>query len=383
MDNIDGSEQYIDQSDEPPPSLLIIILDTNPRAWSALAATLPLSKALANLLVFINAHLASNNANTVAVLASHVDRAEWLYPSSINRSTYKTPKALDRDGALNGTTEDRASSGSDTHQMADEANKYRPFRLIEEEVTSNLHALLSSTTPSTLSHTHSTMMAGSLTLALSYINRQTLLYASSSGRNPSAGPSNNSSSSTGHSNPNTSLSTSTPSLQSRIFILSASTDLASYYIPTMNSIFACQRLNIPIDVLKLLSPSTFLQQAADATGGVYLAPQSPQGILQYLMMAYLPDQTARMHLVRPTQVDVDFRAACFCHKRVVDVGFVCIFCTPPPEAICLTCGTHLTLGDYGSKPAVVPRKKKKRKGAAGRLGTEGSPTPGPGTPRAG
>jgi hypothetical protein len=38
-----------------------------------------------------------------------------------------------------------------------------------------------------------------------------------------------------------------------------------------------------------------------------------------------------------------------------------VFCTPPEGAICLTCGTHLELGDYGSKPAVFPRKKKKKK----------------------
>lgn len=28
----------------------------------------------------------------------------------------------------------------------------------------------------------------------------------------------------------------------------------------------------------------------------------------------------------PTAVGVDFRAACFCHRRVVDVGFVCSIC---------------------------------------------------------
>ncbi len=38
-----------------------------------------------------------------------------------------------------------------------------------------------------------------------------------------------------------------------------------------------------------------------------------------------------------------------------------VFCSPPEGAICLTCGTQLTLGDYGKKPAVVPKKKKKKK----------------------
>src|ERR1700709_1978660 len=64
----------------PTPSLLVIVLDTNPHAWALLAPTLPLSKAIANILVFINAHLAVNNANQVAVVASHSHRAVWLYP---------------------------------------------------------------------------------------------------------------------------------------------------------------------------------------------------------------------------------------------------------------------------------------------------------------
>lgn len=38
-----------------------------------------------------------------------------------------------------------------------------------------------------------------------------------------------------------------------------------------------------------------------------------------------------------------------------------VFCSPPEGAVCLTCGTHLQLGEYGGKPAVVAKRKKKRK----------------------
>lgn len=38
-----------------------------------------------------------------------------------------------------------------------------------------------------------------------------------------------------------------------------------------------------------------------------------------------------------------------------------VFCSPPEGAICLTCGTQLTLGDYGKKPAVISKRKKKKK----------------------
>jgi transcription initiation factor TFIIH subunit 3 len=100
-------------------------------------------------------------------------------------------------------------------------------------------------------------------------------------------------------------------------------------------------------------------------------------------MAFLPDQRSRKHLVLPTRVDVDFRAACFCHRRVVDVGFVCsiclsIFCEPPENGDCLTCGTHLEMGDYGAKPAVVARKKKKKKARPNGTAATPTPTPTPG-----
>ncbi|KAK3066191.1 hypothetical protein LTS18_001926, partial [Coniosporium uncinatum] len=81
MDEIDGNDRTETVTAGPPPSLLTIILDTNPFAWSLLASTLPLSKAVANLLVFINAHLAINHANQVAVIASHTTCAQWLYPT--------------------------------------------------------------------------------------------------------------------------------------------------------------------------------------------------------------------------------------------------------------------------------------------------------------
>ncbi|KAL8867557.1 MAG: hypothetical protein Q9198_008471, partial [Flavoplaca austrocitrina] len=57
------------------------------------------------------------------------------------------------------------------------------------------------------------------------------------------------------------------------------------------------------------------------------------------------------------------------------------FCSPPSDAICLTCGTQLKMGNYGQKPAVVARKKKKRKnrldGANGGDTGSGAATPVP------
>jgi len=160
-------------------------------------------------------------------------------------------------------------------------------------------------------------------MALSYINKATINFLDTgSGAQPTP----------------TNLDTSdTPvGLQSRILVVSVSGDLAHQYIPIMNSTFAAQRLRVPIDILKLAGDTVFLQQAAFTTKAVYLQLANLQGVLQYLMMAFLPDQLARKHLVVPTQEVVDFRAACFCHRRVVDVGFVCSIClssTYPPSTV--------------------------------------------------
>ena len=269
-------------------------------------------------------------------------------------------------------------------QSAGWVNKYRPFRIVEEQVTHNLRRLLESTTADQLQATTSTMMAGALTMALSHINRRSIAWMDARG----GGPTNfdSSSSSADLHRLRGSENALNGALLSRILIVSVSsaTGSAHQYIPIMNTIFACQRLQIPIDVSKLSGDAVFLQQACDATRGIYMSLSEPRGLLQYLMLTFLPDQRSRQHLVLPARVDVDFRAACFCHRRVVNIGFVCsiclsIFCEVPEDGVCLTCGTPLQTGDYGAKPAVLARKKKKKKKLYQNGDSTPASTPNPGT----
>ncbi|KIW33298.1 uncharacterized protein PV07_00156 [Cladophialophora immunda] len=431
MNAVDASEHFDkpSYSTEQSPSLLAVILDTNPAAWSLLSSTLPLSSAVANLLVFINAHLAANYTNKVAVIASHCDKATWLYPSpteqKLPRSASARAKRHPQDPSrgdnlsdstkrlkLNGPTGDAPVKSS-----ANTGSKYRPFRLVEEEVLRNLTSLLSGTSPDAVASSSSTMIAGALTLALSYINRESILLTESL-----VGSTNASSGSVRDPTAAVAGEGATQSLQSRILLISASpsTDLAHQYIPIMNAIFACQRLSIPIDILQLPLPTSsrssmpstatttssttdpssskttstrshahsnstvFLQQAADATHGIFIpahltsssspnssspAKTASQSLLTYLLTSFLSSPLTRSaHLILPTRIDVDFRAACFCHRNVVSVGFVCsiclsIFCEPPENGDCLTCGTHLAVdeGGYGKTPVVVASKSKKKK----------------------
>lgn len=58
-----------------------------------------------------------------------------------------------------------------------------------------------------------------------------------------------------------------------------------------------------------------------AAGGLYLEHKEVC-IAQYMFATFLPSQSCRKYLKLRKQQSVDFRAACFCHKRVVDIAYV-------------------------------------------------------------
>lgn len=202
------------------------------------------------------------------------------------------------------------------HTIPDNPNKYRPFSTVETAIVNSFTKLMDETNQSHLASTATTMIGGALSLALSFIAKTTLLHAPVTSRADDM---------MALADSETTQAQRVP-LTSRILIVSVSGDLANQYIPVMNSIFAAQRKRIPIDILKLAGDTVLLQQASDATGGIYMKPEKPEGLLQYLMMAFLPDATARAHLIMPSAGGVDFRAACFCHRKVVDIGYVCSVC---------------------------------------------------------
>jgi transcription initiation factor TFIIH subunit 3 len=103
---------------------------------------------------------------------------------------------------------------------------------------------------------------------------------------------------------------------------------------------------VTIDACQLFGPETvFLQQAAHLTNGSYIYLERRDALLQYLtvishepisdgvlnagitfQMTFLSPIAIRSIIAVPTQEKIDFRAACFCHKNIVDIGFVCSVC---------------------------------------------------------
>ncbi|KAF8556130.1 transcription factor Tfb4 [Imleria badia] len=284
-------------------SHLSVIVDLSPAQWHLSAqATNPyplsIETFLSHLLAFLNAHIASKHENTLAVFGAFPGKSVMLYSSTETSTLVDDAVPLD-------------------------ANSYPPFKTVDTSVLQRIKSELEAL--GEMEEEPPCALVGALTKALCYINRIT--HPSTSATNVVEDP------------------TILP--DPRILILSVSPDLSSSYIPIMNSIFSAQKLKMTIDVCKIYGPDTvFLQQAAHLTNGSYIYLERRDALLQYLIMSFLSPPSIRRVLAVPTQDKIDFRAACFCHKNIVDIGFVCsvclsIFCQPVP--VCSTCRTKFPL----------------------------------------
>jgi len=116
--------------------------------------------------------------------------------------------------------------------------------------------------------------------------------------------------------------------RAQVLVLLATPDDPAQYNSVMNCIFAAQRAAIMIDCFAIRTSSTFMQQAAHMTGGVYVEPTAQQelGLAQLLITLALPDRACRALLRQPKAHDVDFRAACFLTNQLLDRAYVCSVC---------------------------------------------------------
>ncbi|KAK0225909.1 TFIIH subunit Tfb4/p34 [Armillaria fumosa] len=265
-------------------SHLSVVVDLSPTQWhlsghSSNTYPLALNSFLSQLLVFLNAHLASKHENTLAVFGAFPGKSVMLY-SSIDQE-------------------------SDTTMQMD-SNSYLAFKVVDsvivQKIRDELDALMDDEEEAPCG------LVGALTKALCYVNRVALTSTVSSD------------------NTSQSLEAASPT-DPRILILSVSPDLTTSYIPIMNAIFSAQKLKVAVDACQIYgTDSVFLQQAAHLTGGSYISLERRDALLQYLIMSFLSPPSIRKVLSVPTQDRVDFRAACFCHKNIIDIGFVCSVC---------------------------------------------------------
>nr|XP_025872871.1 general transcription factor IIH subunit 3 isoform X2 [Vulpes vulpes] len=304
-------------SDEDELNLLVIVVDTNPIWWGKQAlkeSQFTLSKCIDAVMVLGNSHLFMNRSNKLAVIASHIQESRFLYPG-------KNGKLGDFFGDPGNPSEFSPSGSKD--------GKYELFTAANEVIVEEIKDLM---IKSDIKGQHTeTLLAGSLAKALCYIHRMNKEVKDNQ------------------------------EMKSRILVIKAAEDSALQYMNFISIMFSeCSFQNILIDACVLDSDSGLLQQACDITGGLYLkVPQMPS-LLQYLLWVFLPDQDQRSQLILPPPIHVDYRAACFCHRNLIEIGYVCsvclsIFCNFSP--ICTTCETAFKI----SLPPVLKAKKKKLK----------------------
>ncbi|KAG5260809.1 hypothetical protein AALO_G00296850 [Alosa alosa] len=287
-------------------SLLVIVLDVNPIWWGQQTQRQPeftLSKCLDAVMVMGNSHLIMTRTNKLAIIASTCQESHFLFPSK-------------HWSAGDGTGDDSVSAGGD--------GKYELLSVANDFMAEEIRALIARME---VKDQTDTLLAGALAKALCYIHRLSKQLAAGQ------------------------------DMTSRILVIKAAEDCALQYMNFMNVIFAAQKQGVLIDACVLDSDSGLLQQACDITGGLYLKIPQRVALTQYLLWVFLPDSEERAQLVLPPSVHVDYRAACFCHRNLIEIGYVCsvclsIFCNFSP--ICTTCETAFKI----PLPLIKAKKKK-------------------------
>jgi len=286
--------------DEGGPSLLVVVVDINPNQLLFARKPNSLSQLLNCVLCLINSHLMLEPRHRAALVAAHAAGCSFLFPSA----------EVKEEGKL----------------LRQQDGQYEEFAVVEAVVRRRVAQVIAADEGGGHGRSNESLLAGAMAMALAHVNRQQA--AAPAGSKVSA----------------------------RMLVLSASGDSAAQYMNYMNVFFTAQKLNIPVDVCMIGQDSGLLQQGSDITGGLYIKVTQLGELLQYLTWLFLPGPTVRKMLGAPPPVKVDYRAACFCHRQLVDVGYVCsvclsIFCKFNP--VCTTCHSVF------KAPGLPPMKKKK------------------------
>ena len=343
-------------------SLLVIVLETNSRCWfpqeshqNTTKAMYPFEKVCKAIASFSSAYLACNRANRIAIVAAH-ERKEctFLFRSHLE-GDFEPPKEEEEEKENTTTTTTTTMTtktrrkkprilfiGDDEYDSVggianedpdmdalDVSKGLEPLQTtFRRAFFDGLKALNRKRDDDDDEQQHPTSISGAISLALTYANRIE--------RDPSL----------------------RGRVKSRLLVVQASEDDAEQYVPMMNAMFAAQSSNIFIDCLCLNEKeSSFLQQAAFVSGGIYAKPEKSKGgpaasredLLERALCSFLPDRFSRRFLRPPRAGSIDFRSSCFCHGNRISKGFVCSVCLSvfcEKDASCRTCGATF----FGARP---------------------------------
>jgi len=278
---------------------LVVVIDINPNQLLLARQPGALTQLLNCVLSLMNSHLMLDPRHKVALVAAHAAGCSFLYPGE---------------------------AGESGKVLRQQDGQYEEFYQVETVVRQRVGEVLARDETKGHGRSSESLLSGAMAKALAYVNKQ----------QAARGVGNR--------------------LAPRMLVLSATGDSAAQYMNYMNVFFTAQKLAIPVDTCMVSQDSGLLQQGSDITGGLYIKVTQLGELLQYLTWLFLPGPALRKMLGAPPPVKVDYRAACFCHRQLVDVGYVCsvclsIFCKFNP--VCTTCHSVF-------KAPGLPMMKKKK-----------------------
>ncbi|XP_042908153.1 general transcription factor IIH subunit 3 [Parasteatoda tepidariorum] len=279
-------------------SLVVVVIDLNPSPQMIKDGECIMPHCLDAVISFCSSHIMLNPLNKLAIIGCHTRKSAYLYPLPSSELEGLKP------------TDGQYELFADIKNAVIASVKKLILQVIENEIYVE------------------SLIAGAMTMALCYIHRSRKLEITEK------------------------------KIPARILVVTASGDSASQYMNFMNVFFAAQKEGILIDACAIEKDSGLLQQGCDITGGMYLKIQNTAALLQYLLWIFLPSLETRKKMILPSRVHVDYRAACFCHRNLTEIGYVCsvclsIFCTFSP--ICSTCQTAFKLG---ALPTIGKKKRR-------------------------
>lgn len=331
---------------EDPPSFLVLLLDTDLPSWApspaptspdnaAAAALSALHSATSQIIIFLSTFLLLHPDNRIAVLMHSRAGHAVAYPS-----LPATPPTDSTAAAARGEQIVFSGGGGGGAAGDDAARDAR------EAVQAGLRESLEKQTRLPADAPAAPRLAASLAQALCLVNRRRVLHVERArvGKEGAARPAAEDKMGFGRK----------AGGLARILVVSRSADVPTQYVPVMNGMFAAQRMRVPIDMCYLREGrgSTYFQQAAYWTGGVYFRPPGGEGeLLQTLMTVFMTDSAVREVLAMPQSDEVDFRASCFRTRKLIQQGYTCSVCLSTFELdvgkkanSCPTCEARFTGG---------------------------------------
>lgn len=310
------------------PNSLVLVLDTAVTSWvsggenapanTAKQAAAALQTVTEQLLVFLNTFLLQHDSNRVYVLLSSCVSCDLVYPTLPDADTLSDDYDI---GAEDNMIE--ASSNPAPNRLP--VNPLQAIQLLRDAVCSGVKASIDAQSALIKPLDQPTQISNAIARALCLLNRAQRLRANRAAMAAGTAVSTTDGATTDQLEANTAAN-------GRVLTIMAGMDSPAHYIPVMNCMFSAQRIRVPIDSCVVCpKDSTYLQQAAHVTQGVYMrvdrnGSEVAESFLQTLQTVFLIDRQSRDFLAMPAPESVDFRANCMRTNQVIEDGYTCSVC---------------------------------------------------------